>query len=245
MIGIVVVSHSAPLARAALDLALEMVPEDPPHVALAAGAGEGITGTDATRVADAISAVSGDDGVLVLMDLGSAVMSAEMALEFIDPGCEVRLTPAPLVEGLVAVVVSAAGGATLDEADREARGALAAKEDQLGVAGPEADHESEAADAAPDVGAPAGVRLTLTNDVGLHARPAGLVVRALKGLDVEVRIGTDAHAPVDARSLMGLMSLGAAHGDVIAVTAEGPDAARALDAIRELVENGFGEDAAE
>ncbi|WP_110590026.1 dihydroxyacetone kinase phosphoryl donor subunit DhaM [Microbacterium suaedae] len=236
MIGIVVVSHSAPLARAALDLALEMVPEDPPHVALAAGAGEGVTGTDATRVADAIESVAGDDGVLVLMDLGSAVMSAEMALEFVDPGCEVRLSPAPLVEGLVAVVVSAAGGATLDDADREARGALAAKEDQLGVAAPVSD--------APARASTEPIRLTLTNDVGLHARPAGLVVRALKGLDAVVRIGTDEHDSVDARSVMGLMSLGASHGDVISVTAEGPDAERALDALRALVDDGFGEDAA-
>lgn len=228
MIGIVVVSHSAPLARAALDLALEMVPEDPPPVALAAGAGEGITGTDASRVAEAITEVAGDDGVLVLMDLGSAVMSAEMALEFVDPGCEVRLSPAPLVEGLVTVVVSAAGGASLDEADREARGALAAKEDQLGSAGP--------APAARE-----GIRFTLTNDVGLHARPAGLVVRALKDIDADVRIGTDAHEPVDGRSLMGLMSLGAGHGDDILVTASGSDADRAVDAIRKLIEDGFGE----
>ena len=67
------------------------------------------------------------------MDLGSAVLSAEMSLEFVAArDFEVRLTSAPFVEGLLAGVVRAAGGATLDEVEQEARGALFAKQSQLG-----------------------------------------------------------------------------------------------------------------
>ena len=134
MIGIVVVSHSRALAEAAVELACEMVAERPP-IAVAAGAGAGF-GTDAVAVADAITAVDSPDGVLVLLDLGSAVLSAEMARELVPPDVaeRVRLSPAPLVEGLVAAVVTAATGAPLDAVLEEAGRGLAAKLDHLGEA---------------------------------------------------------------------------------------------------------------
>src|SRR5215210_2432581 len=106
MIGIVVVSHSSALAEAAVALAVEMVHGRGPVVAVAAGG----FGTDATEVSAALEKAFSPDGVLVLMDLGSAVLSAELALELAPPGCPVHLSPAPLVEGLVAAVVRAAGG---------------------------------------------------------------------------------------------------------------------------------------
>ena len=83
-VGIVVVSHSRALAHAALDLARQMVHGAGPRTAVAAGLDDGGLGTDAMAVARAIEAVDGPAGVVVLMDLGSAVMSAEMALELAD-----------------------------------------------------------------------------------------------------------------------------------------------------------------
>jgi dihydroxyacetone kinase phosphotransfer subunit len=235
VIGIVLVSHSPKLAEAALELAREMVPGDSPRVALAAGTGEGMTGTDATRVAAAIAEVASPDGVLVLMDLGSAVLSAELALEFAgDVGGEVRLSSAPVVEGLLAAVVRAAGGATLDEADREARGALAAKESQLGA--PSAP-EPPTASGAPDL----VETFTIANEEGLHARPASLIVSALGGLDARVTVATGDKKPVDGRSPIGLMALGVRTGDEIVVAATGAQAAQAMAAIRELVATAFGE----
>ncbi len=127
MIGIVVVSHSLALAEAAVALADEMVHGDGPVVAVAAGAGGGF-GTDATEVRRAMEKAASPDGVLVLMDLGSAVLSAELALELGAPADhDVRLSAAPLVEGLVAAVVRAAGGADLDTVAREAEAALVPK----------------------------------------------------------------------------------------------------------------------
>jgi dihydroxyacetone kinase phosphotransfer subunit len=237
VIGIVVVSHSPKLADAAYELAREMVPDVAPRVALAAGTGDGLTGTDATRVAAAIAEVASPDGVLVLMDLGSAVLSAELALEFAgDVGGEVRLSSAPIVEGLLAAIVRAAGGASLDEVDREARGALAAKESQLG-------HPKPVAVEAPEAPAAGAVeeRFVLPNPEGLHARPASLIVTALGGIDAKVTVRTGDKKPVDGRSPIGLMALGARQGDEIVVAATGPHADDALAAVRRLIATSFGE----
>jgi dihydroxyacetone kinase phosphotransfer subunit len=245
VVGIVVVSHSPRLAEAAVELALEMVPGERPPIAVAAGAGEGVIGTDATKVAAAIQEVASADGVLVLMDLGSAVLSAELALELLgeQPG-EVRLSSAPLVEGLLAAVVRAANGAGLDEVEAEARGALAPKASQLRE--PETTRASDAAlggstaDSAP-VATERRERFVLRNAEGMHTRPASLFVNALAGLDATVRVTAHGKPPVDGRSPMGLLLLAARQGDEIEVTATGPDAERALAAIRELVARDFGE----
>jgi dihydroxyacetone kinase phosphotransfer subunit len=238
VIGIVLVSHSPKLAEAALELARQMVPGDSPKVALAAGATGGLIGTDATKVAAAIAEVASPDGVLVLMDLGSAVLSAELALEFAgDVGGEVRLSSAPVVEGLLAAVVRASGGATLDEVDREARGALAAKESQLGTVA-----TTVAKTPAASVGEGAlEQRFIVVNPEGLHARPASLIVSALGGLDAKVTVGVDGKKPVDGRSPIGLMALGVRTGQQIVVSAAGPQAAAALAAIAALVDDQFGE----
>src|SRR4051812_3200038 len=100
-------------------------------VAIAAAGGmadpPGAIGTDAMVVMEAIERVSSDDGVLVLMDLGSAVMSAEMAVEMAGDGVRTELAgDAPLVEGAVAAAAAARGGLSLDEVAAAARGAVAA-----------------------------------------------------------------------------------------------------------------------
>jgi phosphocarrier protein FPr len=79
MVGIVVVSHSPDPARAAVSLALQMVHGPAPRVELAAGAEGDRFGTDAARVVNAIVAADSGAGVAVIMDLGSAVLSAELA----------------------------------------------------------------------------------------------------------------------------------------------------------------------
>src|SRR5436190_13559437 len=91
-------------------------------------------GTDAVRVAEAIERADEGDGVLVLMDLGSAVLSAELALDFLPEDLRERvvLSEAPLVEGAVAAAVTAGLGEGLEAVAREARGGLAPKSAQLG-----------------------------------------------------------------------------------------------------------------
>jgi dihydroxyacetone kinase phosphotransfer subunit len=114
VIGIVVVSHSAALAEGVVALARGMAGDDVP-IEAAGGIDEpGALGTDAVKVMAAIEAAGGD-GVLVLMDLGSAVLSAETALDFLDDDTRARvlLCEAPLVEGAVAAAAAARAGASL------------------------------------------------------------------------------------------------------------------------------------
>ena len=245
MIGVVVVSHSSALAHAAVELALQMVQGERPAIAIAAGAGEGLIGTDAMAVSAAIDEVASPDGVLVIMDLGSAVMSAEMALDFRSSDAEVRLSSAPFVEGLLAAIVTAAGGASLDDVDREARAALTPKISMLDVPASAPAGAPAVAPVSAPADAPAGVSadLTIINPDGLHARPAAAVVSSLAGFEAKLTIVNTrtASAPVSAHSLIGLLSLGAKVGDVLTVTASGAQAAEALARVTGLVTEGFGE----
>ena len=243
MIGIVAVSHSARLGEAALELALQMVHDGGVRVQVAAGAGvdaEGapILGTDAVAVAAAIDELAAEcEGVLVLMDLGSAVLSAELALELRSSAVPVRLAPAPFVEGLLAAVVSAAAGGTLDQVAAEATAALGVKTGALGAG------EDQMADAPAVPQADGDVqvrRVRVRNPLGVHARPAALIARAAAGADVRLRRlpdGPDAAAA----SLTRLLVLGARQGDELELTARGDDATEALDRLVALFDDGFGE----
>jgi dihydroxyacetone kinase phosphotransfer subunit len=133
VVGLVIVSHSATLAEGVLELAREMGGVEVP-IEAAGGLDGGETGTDAERVRQAVERARSPDGVLILMDLGSALMSAEMAMEMAAPGDgPILLSEAPLVEGAVAAAALAGAGASLEEVAHEARGALRMKTEQLGV----------------------------------------------------------------------------------------------------------------
>ncbi|SLM92085.1 dihydroxyacetone kinase phosphoryl donor subunit DhaM [Brachybacterium nesterenkovii] len=133
MTGIVVVSHSRPLATAAVDLASQMLRSGGPRIEVAAGLSDTELGTDAAAIQTAIEAAMDDQGVVVLMDLGSAIMSAEMAVEMLDEddAARVRLSWAPLVEGLIGAAVTAAGGADREEVATQAELAAEAKRMQV------------------------------------------------------------------------------------------------------------------
>jgi phosphoenolpyruvate---glycerone phosphotransferase subunit DhaM len=233
MIGLVIVSHSPRLAEAAVELGLEMVHGNPPPIRIAAGV-DGHFGTDAAAVASAIDEIGEEPGVLVITDLGSAVLSAGLALELRESSTEVLVSAGPFVEGITAGVVLAATGAPLEEVAREVAGALDAKRDQL-----EPLH-----DAPPPVpGDPLSVDEVLINPEGLHARPAAMLVQTVGGYDalVDVTNLTTGTGPVTAKSMMGLLSLGAKQGHRIKLDGHGPDAATAVSALRGLLADGFGE----
>ena len=244
MIGIVVVSHSPALARAAVDLALEMGGDQPPAVRIAAGATGGATGTDAVAIAAAIDDVATPDGVLVVMDLGSAVLSAGMALEFVTADTTVRLSDAPFVEGLIAAVVVAGSGASLDAVDAEARRALGGKVAQLeGSPGSAAGREPARSHDHHDQPADASFTGVIHNPSGLHARPAAVFVKAVGRHDADVTVtdlGTG-KGPASGASLISLMSLGVVQGAHVRVEASGPEADEVIRELERLVADGFGE----
>ena len=110
LVGLVIVSHRQRLAEGVVELARAMA--DEVRIAAAGGLEDGTLGTSYQRIHDAIEEVYSEDGVAVLMDMGSAVMTAEMVLEDLDKD-NVLLVDCPLVEGAVLAAVESATGSSL------------------------------------------------------------------------------------------------------------------------------------
>ena len=124
MVGIVVVSHSSDLARGLADLAGQVAGPDV-SIEPAGGLPDGSLGTDDDRVREAIKRADRGDGVVVLCDLGSAILTVRHVLERSSNG-HVVLADAPLVEGAVTAAVVSSAGSSLEDVTRaaeEARGA--------------------------------------------------------------------------------------------------------------------------
>ena len=111
MVGIVIVSHSEKLAAGVVEIAKMMAPDAP--LAAAGGLDDGGLGTSYGKISAAVDEVYSEDGVAVLMDMGSAVMTTEIVIEDKDDS-KVRMLDCPLVEGAVLAAVESTGGITLD-----------------------------------------------------------------------------------------------------------------------------------
>lgn len=123
--GLVLVSHSEMLVEGLRDMVAQVAGDEVP-VAIAGGTDDGRLGTSAPRIAEAIRSVLGTGAdALVLLDLGSAALSLELATEELDPAdrARVRISDAPLVEGAVLAAVQASVGASIDEVVAAAEGA--------------------------------------------------------------------------------------------------------------------------
>jgi multiphosphoryl transfer protein len=245
VIGIVLVSHSPKVAEGVAELAREMGGAD---VRLEAVGGLDMPdrpmGTDAVLVMQAIERAWSEDGVLVLMDLGSAVLSAEMALDMLptDRRGRILLCEAPFVEGAVAAAVAAKLGRSLSEVAEEARGGLGPKAVHLGTPAPTAPLSDPAS---REAGGPhASVQLSVENPLGLHARPAARFVQTAGRFDAEIRVinRSTGAGPANARSLNAVATLGVRQGHQIEVVARGPEAQAAIDAIGALAAERFGDD---
>ena len=112
MVGIVIVSHSQKIAEGTRELALQMAPSA--QLAAAGGMKDNEIGTDVDKIMLAIESVYSKDGVIVLVDLGSAVMSSEMAIEMLDQYENIKIVDAPIVEGAIFGAVESVVGATMD-----------------------------------------------------------------------------------------------------------------------------------
>ncbi len=112
MVGIVIVSHSENLAKSIVELTAMMAPNA--KIAPAGGMEDGSFGTSFERIQAAIDSVYSDDGVLVLMDMGSAVMTTEMVIEMMD-GQKVEMVDCPIVEGAILATVNAICDMNFDE----------------------------------------------------------------------------------------------------------------------------------
>jgi dihydroxyacetone kinase phosphotransfer subunit len=124
VVGIVVVSHSRDIAAGTARLAAQMAGPEVP-IETAGGTADGGLGTDAARVEAALAAADRGNGVVVLGDLGSAILTVRAILEDADADGGVRLLDAPLVEGAVAAAVTASAGLGIDDVARAAEEARA------------------------------------------------------------------------------------------------------------------------
>jgi phosphoenolpyruvate---glycerone phosphotransferase subunit DhaM len=124
VVGIVVVSHSRDIASGTAELAGQMAGPDV-RIEAAGGNADGGLGTDGERVRAAIAGADAGDGVVVLGDLGSAILTVRAVLEGAENG-HVALADAPLVEGAVAAAVAASAGLELSEVLRSAEEASGA-----------------------------------------------------------------------------------------------------------------------
>ena len=226
-VELIIVSHSAKIAEGVVELATQMAADVTMHAV--GGDDDGGIGTSFDRVQAAVESAG---EAVVLCDLGSAVMTAESVIEFLDEdaAARVRLVDAPIVEGAVAAAVAAQSGAPLAEvaaAAESAGGSIAADSETAAV--------SEAASAAAEDGAVTAT-LTLVNPSGLHARPASELTKIAAGFDAEVTVNG-----VNAKSLLSIMALGLGQGAEVVYRASGPDAQSAIDALVAITSDGFGE----
>jgi PTS hybrid protein len=243
-VALVLVSHSAELARGVAELAGQMAPD-----VLIRGVGGGPDGGLGTSLdavqkafaevlteladdaADSGTAADADGGVVVLGDLGSSVLTVEAVLELDESLAErVVLARAPFVEGAVAAAVTAHGGAdraaVLESANASVRMFTAIEAAQS----PEPGGTTSAAESQTSR------TVTVRNPLGLHARPAALVSRKVAELGAAVTIDG-----VDASSVLQLMALGATQGRELRVEATGERAAEAVATVVDMIEAGFGE----
>ncbi len=112
MVGMVVVSHSEHLAEGVVEIAKMMAEEVP--IAAAGGLEDGSQGTSFKKIADAVQKVYSPDGVAILIDIGSALFTAEMVIEEMDLK-NVEILDCPLVEGAIVAAVASRSGNSLKE----------------------------------------------------------------------------------------------------------------------------------
>jgi len=226
-VGLVFVSHSAQIAAGLVELARQMAPSV--RLVAAGGTDEGNIGTSFDKIATALTEADGGTGVVILCDLGSAILTAETARDFLGEAEQdrVRIVDAPLVEGGVAAAVAAEIGGDLDAVVAAARTAV---------------HPTTGTSVATG-GMPADTTEAISRTVivvnkdGLHARPAAEFVNLASTFAVPLTVnGTDA------TSLLSIMSLGLTRGSSVHLASTDPEAGPAISALANLLESGFGED---
>ncbi|MBV8212539.1 MAG: PTS-dependent dihydroxyacetone kinase phosphotransferase subunit DhaM, partial [Verrucomicrobia bacterium] len=247
MVGLVLVSHSRRLAEAAIDLIKRTIGPDVP-IAAAGGIGDDRSelGTDALDIQEAILKVRSPEGVMVLMDMGSAILSAETAKELVsfEMTEPLVLCSAPLVEGSIAAAVQIQIGSALTEVTSAAQQGLAPKQEQL------ADTAIPSQPAPPDEPElipteKRELQVTIRNEHGLHLRPAANLIKTLAPFKATVQIEnlSAKRGPIAAKSLVDLARLQVRQGDQVRFSIAGPDQEAAVSAINGLVQTNFGENA--
>lgn len=224
-VGLVLVSHSAKLAEGLAELAGQMAADV--RIAAAGGLESGEIGTSYDLIESAINDLLGEGlAVVVLTDLGSATMTVESVLEFLDDE-PVKFVDAPLVEAAIAAATAAQQGDDLDAVAVAAERAI-----EVFVPKQAAEGKADVAD-----GDAYSRSATVADAAGLHARPAAKVAEMAAEAAGDIVIAFDDDR-ADADSAMMLMSLGAAQGDTVTVSGQSADK-EIIDKIADAIAEGL------
>lgn len=251
MVSIVLVSHSIELSTAVKSLADQQIQgrativavggSDNPHQPF---------GTDPIAIAEAIHSVCGEDGVLVLMDLGSAVISGQVALDLLRPEerARVQLSVGPFVEGAMAAAVQASIGMSLAAVAREAAEARRAKDAVLHTredaaeprpSGRGATLTHEPIDPSQHT---AGADVIVVNPAGLHFGPAARFIQTAAQFHADVHVTdlTTGVGPAPASRFNQLIALGIEKDHCIRIEAIGQDADEAVNTLVRQIAHDIG-----
>lgn len=224
-VGLVLVSHSAKLAEGLAELAGQMAADV--RIAAAGGLESGEIGTSYDLIESAINDLLGEGlAVVVLTDLGSATMTVESVLEFLDDE-PVKFVDAPLVEAAIAAATATQQGDDLDAVAVAAERAI-----EVFVPKQAAEGKADVAD-----GDAYSRSATVADAAGLHARPAAKVAEMAAEAAGDIVIAFDDDR-ADADSAMMLMSLGAAQGDTVTVSGQSADK-EVIDKIADAIAEGL------
>lgn len=239
-VAILLVSHSRALAEATAALIRQVTGADL-RLALAAGSGEegAELGTDVLAIQAAIEALDSPAGTLILMDMGSALLSTEMALNLLTDSLRerVQLSSGPFVEGAMAAALAASGGAPLSAVRQEAENGLGMKQQQLAS-------DRTSTEQPPPPGTPVipvtpeqQRRLRLSDPAGLHLRPAAALAKLALARTTPSRIRAARHPEqaVSATSLTAMLGLDLRQGDELIMETSGADAAAFFDAAAQIL----------
>ncbi|MDR2105218.1 MAG: phosphoenolpyruvate--protein phosphotransferase [Deferribacteraceae bacterium] len=233
MVGLVLVSHSRRLAKSVAELAMSIADEADMPIAYCGGIGEGgeLLGTDAMDIQQAISRVYSKDGVLVLADIGSALLSSRLAIQLLGYN-NVKLSGAPLVEGALAAAVQVLAGCSLEQVANEAENALSPKS-----------AEKEGAVEQQLLSSPDALiyRFKVGLQHGLHARPAANLARLLSKFSSTclIRNATKGSRPVNAKSVNKITLSNITYADEAEISISGDDEKEAFEALIQLVKGSF------
>lgn len=248
MVSIVIVSHSPDLAKGLLSLVNQMT-QGKVKIAIAAGVDdpENPIGTDAIAVMTAIEEVYSPEGVVVLVDMGSAILSTDMALELLgdEIAANVYVCAAPVVEGAISASVAAAAGMKIEDVLQEAHSAISAKYQILeqaeklpGSSNTKSQQnpivDTEVLDTAIEF------EWHVKNAHGIHARPASAIVAAVSPFNADVWLSCHGKTS-NAKSINSIALLGVKMGDSLICHARGIEAEDALQAFKTLAQNNFNE----
>lgn len=242
MVSLIFVSHSYKLAEITAEYIKEVTNADVP-IAFSGGAGEDHNelGTDAIDIFNTIEKIYSDDGVIIFCDLGSALISSELALSMLDEekSENVRITSAPFIEGGLNAAIQSSLGKSIDEVIGESLESLTPKISYV----KDKSNCYITNDTAENIEFKDYVKgeYKILLDNGFHARPVFMFINLIANSKSEVYISnkTKHKPPVSADSITKVTLLNIEYGDIMEIYAKGPDAEQVLERFEYLVNGKF------